>query len=268
MHRNRSGLTQVTKQKFMLGEGAIFKNWVQGTDTFESAIAAGKCLGATQGGSTFVAKANVRNIEVDGISGKVTDLDEIDSWDISLQTNFIEVSPDTICAALGAASKTTAGGYTKIQGNTDFQSSDYFTNIAFVGSMSGTNSPIVLIVKNAIGNGELNIAVKNNDESKVPCTFEGRYSVATLGTVPFEIYSPDIIQASNYNVSVAKNSTATVTVTGYQTSISAVSSNTAKATVSVSSSTVTISGVAAGECKVTITDAAGNSTVVDVTVTA
>ena len=123
-------------------------------------------------------------------------------------------------------------------------------------------------MKNAIGNGELNIAVKNNDESKVPCTFEGRYRVATLGTVPFEIYSPDIIQASNYNVSVAKNSTATVTVTGYQTSITAVSSNTAKATVSVSSSTVTISGVAAGECKVTITDAAGNSTVVDVTVTA
>ena len=198
MHKLRTGYTANTKKSFVLGEGAIFKNFVVGTDTYESAITAGKLLGATQGGSTFTAKANVRNIEIDGIAGKVTDLDEIDSWDVSLQTTFIETTVATLRAALGATSTSTSiTGYTKITPDNDFESSDYFTNIAFVGSMSGSNDPIVLVVKNAIGSGELSINIKNNDEGKIPCTFEGRYSIASLGSAPFEIYVPDVPSSSN-----------------------------------------------------------------------
>lgn len=193
MHKNRTGYTSNTKKRFVLGEGAIFKNFVVGTDTYESAKTAGKLLGATQGGSTFTAKANIRNIEIDGIAGKVTDLDEIDSWDVSLETTFIETSVATICAALGAATTdaTAVDDYTKIVGKTDFASSDYFTNIVFVGSMSGSDDPIILEIKNAIGNGELSINIKNNDEGKIPVTFEGRYSIETLGSVPFAIWVPD-----------------------------------------------------------------------------
>ncbi|MBO4376152.1 MAG: hypothetical protein J5811_02530 [Lachnospiraceae bacterium] len=204
MHRQRTGYTNKTKYRFMLGEGMIFKNLDPTSETSMSAvitaaIAAGKLLGATQGGSTYNAKANTRNIEVDGIAGKVTDLDEIDSWDASLQTTFIETTVNTIRAALGATSVNTSAvsGYTKITPDNDFESSDYFTNIAFVGSMSGSEDPIILIVKNAIGNGELSINVKNNDESKVPCTFEGRYSIASISDPPFEIWVPDEPSSSN-----------------------------------------------------------------------
>jgi hypothetical protein len=201
MHKLRTGYTANTKKSFVLGEGAIFKNFVVGTDTYASAIAAGKLLGATQGGSTFNARANVRNIEIDGIAGKVTDLDEIDSWEVSLQTTFIETTVTTIQAALGATSADTSAvnGYTKITPDNDFESSDYFTNIAFVGSMSGSDDPIVLVVKNAIGTGELSINIKNNDEGKVPCTFEGRYSIATLSAAPFEIWVPDVPSDTSSN---------------------------------------------------------------------
>ena len=194
MHKLRTGYTANTKKSFMLGEGAIFKNFVVGTDTYASAITAGKLLGATQGGSTFTAKANTRKIEIDGIAGKVTDLDEIDSWDVSLQTTFIETTVATLQAALGASTTTasTPTGYTKITPDNDFESSDYFTNITFVGSMSGSDDPIILVIKNAIGTGELSINIKNNDEGKIPCTFEGRYSIASLGAAPFEIYVPDV----------------------------------------------------------------------------
>lgn len=267
MHKLRSGLNADTKKHLMLGEGAIFKNFVVGTDTYESAKAAGKLLGACQGGSTFTATANVRQIAVDGIPGKVADLEEIDSWDVSLQTTFLEVTADTIKAALGAASSSHADGYTNISGRVDFDSSDYFTNITFVGSMSGSDAPIILQIKNAIGDGNLSLQVQNGDEAKVPCTFQGRYTIDTLSAPPFAIYYPDIMQASAYSVSIAKNASGTVTITGFTTSITATSSDQAKATTSVSSGTVTITGVAAGTCTVTVTDAASNSLTIAVTVT-
>lgn len=267
MHKLRSGLNADTKKHLMLGEGAIFKNFVVGTDTYESAKAAGKLLGACQGGSTFTATAQVRQIAVDGIPGKVADLEEIDSWEVSLQTTFLEVTADTIKASLGAASSTHSDGYTNITGRVDFDSSDYFTNITFVGSMSGSEAPIILQIKNAIGDGNFSLNIQNGDEAKVPCTFQGRYTISTLSAPPFAIYYPDIMQASKYSVTVAKNASTTVDITGYTTSITATSANTSTATTSVSSGTVTISGAAAGTTTVTVTDSASNSLTIAVTVT-
>lgn len=267
MHRLRSGLNANTKKHLLLGEGAIFKNFEVGVDTYESAKAAGKLLGACQGGSTFNAVANVRQIAVDGIPGNVADLEEIDSWDVSLETTFLEVTAQTIMAALGAAKGTYSDGYTKIEGKLDFASSDYFDNITFVGSLSGTNTPIILQVLNAIGNGNLSLNIQNGDEAKVPCTFQGRYRIETLTDVPFAIYYPDIMQASTDTITVAKNSTGTVTVTGYKTSLTCTSSDSTKATASAVGGTVTVSGVAAGKADITVTDADSNSLVIKATVT-
>ena len=267
MHKLRSGLNANTKKKLMLGEGAIFKNFEVGVDTYESARAAGKLIGACQGGSTFEATATVRNIEVDGIPGTVADLEEIDRWDASLQTTFLEVSVETIKAALGAAVTEHEDGYTHITGRTDFISSDYVENITFVGSMSGSEAPIILQIKNAIGNGQLSMNVQNGDEAKVPVTFNGRYTIDTLSTPPFDIWYPDIMQASSYKVTVEESDTADVTVTGYVTSITATSSKTSVATASVSNGTVTITGVDAGEAVITVTDADSNSLAIAVKVT-
>ena len=270
MHKLRSGLNANTKKKLVLGEGAIFKNFTVGTDTYESAKAAGKLLGATQGGSTFTATASIRNIEVDGIPGVVAELEEIDTWDVTLETSFLEVSVDTIKAALGAAKSSNADGYTHIEGRADFDSSDYFENITFVGSMSGSDAPIILQVKNAIGNGNFSINIQNGDEAKVPVTFQGRYTIDTLSSPPFDIWYPDIMQASSYKVTVKEAATATVTVTGYDTSITATPASSSVATASVSNGTITITGGTAGSTTIAVADAAAtpNTLTINVTVTA
>lgn len=268
MHKLRSGLNANTKKKLLLGEGAIFKNFVVGTDTYESAREAGKLLGATQGGSTFTATANVRNIEVDGIPGVVADLEEIDSWEVTLETTFLEVTVDTIKAALGAAKSSHADGYSHIEGKLDFENTDYFTNITFVGSMSGSDAPIILQIRNAIGDGNLQMQIQNGNEGKVPVKFQGRYTIETLSDVPFDIWYPDIMQASSYRVTVEEGDSATVTITGYDTAITATPSN-AKATASVSSGTITIAGVTDGECVIAVADSASpaNELAIVVTVT-
>jgi hypothetical protein len=266
MHKLRSGLNANTKKKLLLGEGAIFKNFVVGTDTYESARAAGKLLGATQGGSTFTATASVRNIEVDGIPGVVADLEEIDSWEVTLETTFLEVTVETIKAALGAAKSTHADGYTHIEGKLDFDTTDYFTNITFVGSMSGSDAPIILQLRNAIGDGNLQMQIQNGNEGKVPVKFQGRYTIETLSDVPFDIYYPDIMQASKYRVTVEEGATVTVNITGYDTAITATPSN-AKATANVSSGTITIAGVADGECIVEVEDEATEPNTLAIVVT-
>lgn len=267
MHRLRSGLNANTKKKLVLGEGAIFKNFVVGVDTYESARAAGKLLGATQGGSTFTANATVRSLQVDGIPGAVAELEEVDTWEVSLQTTFLEVTAENIKYSLGAATSSHADGYTHITGKFGFDVADYVDNITFVGSMSGTDAPIILQIRKAAGNGQFSMNVQNGEEAKVPCTFQGKYSIETLTDPPFDIWYPDIMQASAYAVSVAEGATSSVTITGYTTSISATSSAEAKATVAVNAGTVTISGVDAGSATITVTDADSNSLTIAVTVT-
>lgn len=270
MHKLRSGLNANTKKKLLLGEGALFKNFIVGTDTYESAKASGKLLGATQGGSTFTATATVRQIKVDGIPGAVADLEEIDRWDVTLDTSFLEVTVENIKAALGAAKSSHANGYTHIEGRSDFDVTDYFDNITFVGSMSGSEAPIILQIRNAIGSGQLQLQIQNGDESKVPVTFNGRYKIETLSDAPFDIWYPDIMQASSYNVSVEESDTEDVTVTGYTGTITATSSDSTVATASVSNGTVTITGGDAGTAVITLTDTAtptANTLQIAVTVT-
>ena len=45
-----SGFSAGTSNKLMLDAGAFFKNFAVGTDTYATAKAAGKLIGATQGG--------------------------------------------------------------------------------------------------------------------------------------------------------------------------------------------------------------------------
>lgn len=264
----KTGLTAQTKKHFLLDEGAIFKNFVVGTDTFESAIAAGKCLGATQGGSEFKAVASIRNIDVDGVPGEVADLDKIEKWEITLATTFLEVTKDTICAALGAAATDTdTAGYTHITGKTDFDDDDYFDNITFIGTVSGSTNPIIIQVRNALSGCELGLSFKKGAEGTIPVTFNGKYNFENLTDAPFDIYYPDIMTASTYAVTISGTGNQTVDISGAALPITAVSSAVAKATATVTSSAVKITGVAAGTADITVTDSDGNSLVIKATIT-
>ena len=54
--RKYSGFTTETAQSLLLNAGAFFKNFDPATDTFDSAVAAGKLIGATKGGGEFFGR--------------------------------------------------------------------------------------------------------------------------------------------------------------------------------------------------------------------
>ena len=192
-----SGYTCETAQNMLLDSGAVFKNFVVETDTFETAVTAGKLLGATRGGSTFSAVPETRMRVVDGLRGTPKGGIAIDSWAVTLLANFIEVTPETLKAALGAAEITDgSGNYTVIKGRSTPKDSDYYDNITWIGTLNGSDHPVIIQVYNAMSTTGINMSFADKNEAVVAVTFNATYDTCgtsgstDLDTPPFAIFYP------------------------------------------------------------------------------
>lgn len=194
-----SGYNSKTPDKLLLDAGAIFKNFVVGTDTYASAKAAGKCLGATQGGSEFSAVPSFRRMEIDGVHSRTKGDTLIDGWEVYLKTKLAEITPDNLKLALGVGDSATSqtSGYTEVTGRDTIKSTDYVTNIAYVGNILGSDTPIIIVVRNAFHEGGLTVTAADKNNAGVECQFYGYHEPTIYDDVsgeivpPFTIYYPD-----------------------------------------------------------------------------
>lgn len=192
MSKVKSGLTKKTKDNLMTGAGAYFKNFDVGTDTYETAKASGKIIGATQGGGSFKAVATIRQIEVDGVVGKCKGLEVVDEWETSMVMNLLETTPETLKLALGAVEvdSTSDEKYHVIKGKNAIADEDYIENITYVGTISGSNEPVIIQIFNALSTDGLDLKTENKKEAVLPITVYGHYSDEDLETPPYIIYYP------------------------------------------------------------------------------
>lgn len=189
-----SGYSADTTKSLVLDAGAFFKNFDVKTDTFASAKQADKLIGATQGGGEFSAVPELRQIEIDGIKGRAKGLEVIDSWEVYLTANVIEVKLDTIKAAL-CASETATGsdvpaGYTQIKAKNNIELTDYIDNITWVGTLSGSDKPVIIQVYNALSNDGLKLTPTDKSEGVITLSFYGHYDDQDLDNPPFAIFYP------------------------------------------------------------------------------
>ncbi|CAK7001931.1 hypothetical protein [Tissierella sp.] len=187
-----SGFTQKTSENLLLDAGAFFVNYEIDTDTFESAVTAGKLLGATRGGGQFNATPEIRTIEVDGVKGKAKGLQVIDAWDVSLSANVLEVTKEGLARALVASEvdDKTNEKYDIIKAKNYIELTDYIDNITWVGKKSGTLEPVIIQVYNVINISGLGLQTQDKNEAVIAMTFTGHYDADELDNPPFEIYYP------------------------------------------------------------------------------
>lgn len=187
-----SGFTTETAKSLLLNAGAYFKNYDVGTDDFDSAVAAGKLIGATKGGGEFSAVPEIRQIEVDGVAGRAKGLETIDSWDIYLKANVLEVKEATIQSGLAASSvdSTTNTNYDIITASNNLEVSDYIDNITWVGTLSGSDKPVIIQIFNALNTEGLKFSTTDKAEATISLTFYAHYTQDDLDTPPFKIYYP------------------------------------------------------------------------------
>lgn len=187
-----SGFTTETAKSLLLNAGAYFKNFDVGTDDFDSAVAAGKLIGATKGGGEFSAVPEIRQIEVDGVAGRAKGLETIDSWDIYLKANVLEVKEATIQSGLAASSVDTSTNtdYDIITASNNLEVSDYIDNITWVGTLSGSDKPVIIQIFNALNTDGLKFSTTDKAEATISLTFYAHYTQDDLDTPPFKIYYP------------------------------------------------------------------------------
>lgn len=194
--KNFSGFTDQTAENLLLDAGAFFLNFNVEEDTYDSAVEAGKLLGATRGGGEFSAAMTMRQIEIDGVKGRAKGLERNDAWDVSLKANVIELNQAVIEKALGSCTVTTStspSGYNKIVGNSDIQLSDYVGNVTWVGKLAKTNTPVIIQVTNALDTDGLKLTMADKNEAVLPMTFYGHYTQDDLQSAPFAIYYPTTV---------------------------------------------------------------------------
>lgn len=201
-----SGYNAKTPDKLLLDAGAIFKNFDPSTDTYASAKAAGKCLGATQKGSEFSAAPSIRRMEIDGVHTRTKGDTLIDGWDVYLKTTLVEITTDNLKLALGvgdSAASSDATGYDEITGRDTILDSDYVDNITYIGNILGEDKPIMIQVFNAFHEGGLTITNEDKNNASVECQFYGYNdpdvydSVDDPLTPPFKIFRPTETSASS-----------------------------------------------------------------------
>lgn len=187
-----SGFTTETAKSLLLNAGAYFKNFDVSTDNFDSAVAAGKLIGATKGGGEFSAVPEIRQIEVDGVAGRAKGLETIDSWDIYLKANVLEVKEATIQSGLAASSVDTSTNtdYDIITASNNLEVSDYIDNITWVGTLSGSDKPVIIQIFNALNTEGLKFSTTDKAEATISLTFYAHYTQDDLDTPPFKIYYP------------------------------------------------------------------------------
>ena len=187
-----SGFTTETAKSLLLNAGAYFKNFNVGTDDFDSAVTAGKLIGATKGGGEFSAVPEIRQIEVDGVAGRAKGLETIDSWDIYLKANVLEVKEATIQSGLAASSVDTSTNtdYDIITASNNLEVSNYIDNITWVGTLSGSDKPVIIQIFNALNTEGLKFSTTDKAEATISLTFYAHYTQDDLDTPPFKIYYP------------------------------------------------------------------------------
>lgn len=195
--RSFSGFTKNTPDHLLLDAGAFFKDFIYepgGTsnDTYDSAVTAGKLIGATQGGGEFSAVPSIRQIEVDGVKGRAKGLEVIDSWDVYLKATILETTAESVKVALSAATvdSTSDEDYDVITGNAAIGLDDYIDNVTWIGTLSGSEKPVIIQVYNGLNTDGLKLTVKDKGEATIPATFYGHYPPDDLDSPPFKIFYP------------------------------------------------------------------------------
>lgn len=186
-----TGFTATTPDALLLDAGAYFKNFRIGIDTFDSAVLAGKLVGATSGGGTFAAVPEVRQIPIDGIKGDAKGMTVFDGWKVTIMANIKEVTADTIRMSLGASSiEDGPTGYNKIRAANEVKLYDYIDNITWVGRLSGSKQPVVIVVENALATGGITLNMADKSEGLLATTFTGHYDLTDNNSPPFAVYYP------------------------------------------------------------------------------
>lgn len=197
----RTGYSANTPKHYLINAGAIYKNLEWNATGGEGGKGQweGELLGATAGGNKVTIEQNYRVIEIDGVFTPAVGQKILESQTAKLETNVKELTAENIRLSINGKIADSDGvdaptGYKVISGKVKLENTDYIKNLGIVGTMSGTNDPIIIIIDNALCTSGLDFETKDNDEAVISMTFEAHANEGQVDdlSLPCRIYFPNI----------------------------------------------------------------------------
>ncbi|PGS81631.1 hypothetical protein COC69_05735 [Bacillus cereus] len=188
-----SGYTKDSSKNFLIDAGTIFKNvtWDDAAGGFT-----GDLLGATTDGVEVNIETKYRKIDVDGTHHvDVVGLNVLESAQGTIKAKLKELTPENLRLAINGMLKesTEYEGYKEITTKRYLDDSDYVENMAIVGKVTGSDTPIVIIFDNVLITSPLNLQTKDGDEASIELEGQSNASFEQLqaGEFPWRILFPN-----------------------------------------------------------------------------
>lgn len=186
------GITQDTYKRLVIDAGAVYKDFVDQANP-------GTLLGATRGGSTFTIEQEIKDMAVDGAKGPVKGSRRITKVNVKLAVNFIEHTANIWNYALPGSEyednfTTTISpvddDHVEFRRRLKIELADYIGNIVIVGQISGTDQAVVCGIKNALADGNFEMAFSDNEEAGLAVQFTAHFDPADLDEEPWILWYP------------------------------------------------------------------------------
>ncbi|MGV3144929.1 hypothetical protein [Streptococcus parasuis] len=197
----RTGYTAGTPKHYLINAGAIYKNLVWNPTGGKDSKGQweGELLGATAGGNKVIIEKEYRVVEVDGVFVPAVGQKILKGQSAKLETNVKEITAENVRLSLNGEITEADGtdapqGYKIISSKPKLDNEDYIENLGIVGTMSGTDDPIIIIFDNALCTSGLDFETKDNEEAVIPMTFEAHADEDQIEdlSLPCRIYFPNI----------------------------------------------------------------------------
>ncbi|MFL2100092.1 hypothetical protein [Desemzia sp. FAM 23989] len=196
MALKKTGYSNSTAKNYLINAATIYT----GVKYEAEAGFIGTLHGATSGGVTLTIEQTYRDIEIDGTSHmKVKGNKVLESANATVTANMKEITAENIRKSLNgtirvATAEEAPEGYQVIETKRYLEDIDYVENMAVVGTLSGTNKPVIAILDNAISTGGLELGTEDNNEAVVEQTYEAHATVEQLDSdqYPWRILFPTV----------------------------------------------------------------------------
>jgi len=187
------GITSDTYKRLIIDSGAVYKD-------FTDLANPGTRVGATRGGSTFTIEQEFKDMAVDGAKGPVKGSRRITKVNVKLVCNFIEHSADLWEMALpgseyAADFATTIApvdsDHVEFRRSLEIALSDYIDNVVLIGQITGTNQAVVCGIKNALADGNFEMAFTDSEETGLSVQLTAHFDPDNLDEEPWILWYPE-----------------------------------------------------------------------------
>lgn len=177
-----SVISQDAFKSFQTDAGILLKNF----DPTNPELVDENIICATTGGinPTCVPEYRDYGEDVDNVPNGMKELMEITRWSTSLGFTALNVTPEVIRMALGAADIDADSG--KIIPRMDLKNTD-FANVWWVGDRSD-GGLVAICLKNALSTSGLSLQTTKDGKGQISVTLSGHYSITEQKVVPMEFY--------------------------------------------------------------------------------